>query len=132
MCAFYEEYITVDNYRGRLSSVMGQYFNPTEGYDPNKKAFQVACTGEAPLDVLLMANAYQQKGKSPPSIPPVIEGSSHVTRTLLGNAFTCFQNIGTAPVPNVLHADSLRLAAQALDDFRELGALDLELNHNDR
>jgi hypothetical protein len=57
---------TVDNYRGRLSSVMGQYFNPTEGYDPHKKAFKVVCIGEAPLDVLLMANAYQQKGNSPP------------------------------------------------------------------
>jgi hypothetical protein len=33
------------------------------------------------------------------------------------------------PIPDALHADSLRLAALALDDFRELGALDLELNH---
>jgi hypothetical protein len=32
-------------------------------------------------------------------------------------------------LPTALHADSPRLAALALDDYRELGALDLQLNH---
>ncbi len=127
----YEEYITVDNYRGRLFGVMSQYFNPTENFDRGeKKAFKIVCTGEAPLEVLLMANAFQQKGGAPGSVPPVIEGAPNVRRHLLGNAFTYSRPGG--PVPNVLHADSARLASQALDDFRELGEHDLELNHAEK
>jgi hypothetical protein len=108
---------------------MTQYFNPSEGYEPNKKAFKIVCTGEAPLDVLLMANAYQTGGRSPGSVPPVIEGGSNVTRTLFGNAYTYLPRLFTEPVPNVLPPNGLRLAALALDEFRELGELDLELNH---
>jgi hypothetical protein len=125
----FENYFTVNDYRGQLSSVMSQYYNPNEGYDPDKKAFKIVCTGEAPLDVLLMANQYQQASKSPPSVLPVIEGGPNVTRTLLGTRFSLLQWHQSAPVPNVLHTDSLRLAAQALDHFRELGEHDLRLNY---
>jgi hypothetical protein len=128
----FENYFTVNNYHGQLSSVMSQYYNPSEGYDPDKKAFKIVCTGEAPLDVLLMANQYQQRGKSPPSVLPVSEGGLNVTRTLLGNRFSLLQWHQSAPVPNVLTPDGLRLASLALDHFRELGEHDLELNHAEK
>jgi len=49
---------------------------------------------------------------------------------MLGNTFTYLQWLRFEPVPNVnLTPEGLRLAAQALDDFRELGELDLKLNH---
>jgi hypothetical protein len=51
------ELCTVANYRGQLSSVLTPYFNPNAKFDPGKKAFKIVCTGEAPLDVLLMANS---------------------------------------------------------------------------
>ncbi len=123
----YETYYTVDNYRGQLSGIVSEYYNPNERYDPGKKAFKIVCTGEAPLDVLLMANEYQQGGKAPGSVPPVIEGGPNVRRHLLGNWFTYSNPVGS--VPNVMHTNSLRLAAQALDHFRELGEHDLALNH---
>ncbi len=128
----FETYFTVDNYRGRLSSVMSQYYNPNESHDPNKKAFKIVCTGEAPLDVLLMSNQYQQASKSPPSVRPVIEGGPNVTRTVLGNRFSLLQWHQSEPVPNVVPPNGLGLAALALDDYRELGALDLELNHAEK
>lgn len=129
----FEEYFTVDNYHGQLSSVMADYYNPGNfqgrEFDPGKKAFKVVCSGEAALDVLLMANQYGQSLGSPGSVPPVIEGGSNVTRTLIGNWYYGRQS---APVPNVVHANSQRVAAQALDHFRELGELDLELNHTEK
>ncbi len=126
----YEEYITVNNYRGQLSSVMSQYDNLSERFEPDKKAFKIVCTGEAPLDILLMANQFQQGIKPPPpSVLPVIEGGPNVTRTLLGNRFSHLQWHQSEPVANVLPPNGLRVAALALDDFRELGELDLELNH---
>jgi hypothetical protein len=129
----YETYLTVDNYHGQLSSVMSQYYNPNEGYEPNKKAFKTVCTGEARLDVLLMANQYQQASKSPPSVLPVIEGGPNVTRTLLGNRFSLLQWHQSEPVFNVNRTSSgLLLAALALDDFRELGEHDQELNHAEK
>ena len=126
----FEVYFIVDNYYGRLSSVMSQYWNPNPTYDPDKKAFKVVCTGEAPLQVLLMANGYQQVGRSSPGVFPVVEGGSNVKVAMLGNTFTYLQWLRFEPVPNVnLTPEGLRLAAQALDDFRELGELDLKLNH---
>jgi hypothetical protein len=123
----YEVYFSVDNYRGRLSSVLSGYVNWNESYDPGKRAFKTVCSGEAPVDIILMANSYNGGGRSDDRrTKPWIEGGSNVTRTLLGN---WLNTPGGEPLPNVLHANSLRLASQALDDFRELGALDLELNH---
>jgi len=125
----FEEYFTVDNYRGQLSSVMTPFHQPNEKSDPGKKAFKIVCTGEAPLDVLLMANRYAQGMKPAGSVPPVIEGGPNVTSHLLGNSYSHTSTSPAPPVPNVLHANSLSVASQALDHFRELGAHDLELNH---
>ena len=116
----FEEYFIVDNYRGRLSSVLVDYYNPTPTYDPGKNAFKIVCSGESPIDILLMANNYGR-------VKPVIEGGKNVTHTLLANWFS--RDSTREPIPDALHADSPRLAALALDDYRELGALDLELNH---
>jgi hypothetical protein len=60
---------------------------------------------------------------------PSIEGGSNVTRNLLGN-FLIGKTSG--PIPNVVPPNGARLAALALDDFRELGEHDLALNHGDR
>jgi hypothetical protein len=125
----FEVYFTVDNYRGQLSSVMTPYFNPKEKFDPGKSAFKVVCNGEAPIDVLLMANRYGQGMKPAGSVPPVIEGGPNVTSHLLDNSYSHTSTSPAPPVPNVLHANSLSVASQALDHFRELGAHDLELNH---
>ncbi|HAK96892.1 MAG TPA: hypothetical protein DCM87_18355 [Planctomycetes bacterium] len=78
---------------------------------------------QSPIDILLMANNYGR-------VKPVIEGGKNVTHTLRGNWFS--RDSTREPIPDALHANSPRLAALALDDYRELGALDLELNHNDR
>jgi hypothetical protein len=81
-----------------------------------------------------MGSPFQEVG-------PSIEGGNNVTRHVLACSLRPRQQhffpthrgqpIFHEPIPNVMRANSLRLAAQALDDFRELGALDLELNHGD-
>jgi hypothetical protein len=68
-----------------------------------------------------MGNYY---GKGGSGARPVIEGGGNITRSLIANWN------GKDPVPNVIDSRSLRLASLALDDFRELGAMDLELNHS--
>jgi hypothetical protein len=117
----YEDYFMVDDYRGRLSNMVSDYGNSSKTYDPLKEAFRVICRGTAPLDVLLMGNHY---GKGGSGARPVIEGGGNITRSLIANWN------GKDPVPNVIDSRSLRLASLALDDFRELGAMDLELNHS--
>ena len=67
-----------------------------------------------------MANNYGRE-------KPVIESGQNVTHTLLANWFS--RDSTREPIPDALHADSPRLAALALDDYRALGALDLKLNH---
>jgi hypothetical protein len=115
----YEAYITADNYHGRVSVVGSPIKGPDSTGEGRRKAkgahHNVASSGDASLDVLLMAN--RRGGELS------IQGGSNVTRTVLGNVVTA------GPSPNVVHANSLRLAAQALDDFRELGELDLKINH---
>jgi hypothetical protein len=132
----YEEYFTVDNYRGRLSHVLSDYYYPTPTHDPNKRWFKIVCSGEVPIDILLMANQYMggtnTRGPGDNShhrTKPAIEGGSSVTPTMLGNWLS---HPGDAPFPNVVPPNGLRLAALALDDFRELGELDLELNHTEK
>jgi hypothetical protein len=118
----FETFYTVDNYRGRLSCVASFFFNGSWVKEqPAKKAFKYECSGEAPLDILLMANDYQR-------VPPSLEGGTNATGNLLGN---WLGGLGAQnrPIPNDLSASGLRLASLALDDFRELGELDLLLNY---
>jgi hypothetical protein len=68
-----------------------------------------------------MGNYY---GKGGSGARPVIEGGGNITRSLIANWN------GESTIPNVIDSRSQRLASLALDDFRELGALDLELNHS--
>jgi hypothetical protein len=120
----FDTFYTVDNYRGRLSCVASFFFN---GFwvkeQPPKKAFRYQCSGEAPLDILLLANDYQR-------VQPSIEGGTNVTRNLLGNWLGALRN-ESRPIPDALSSNGMQLAACALDDFRELGALDLLLNYPD-
>jgi hypothetical protein len=119
----FEEYFTVDNYRGRQAHVATSYANYNDQYD-RKKAFKTVCSGEAPLDILWMANTYNR-------VKPSIEGGNpNVTRTAVGCWFSMAHSGPLRePLPDVLHAKSMQLAAQALDDFRELGEQDLQLNY---
>lgn len=116
----YETFYTVDNYRGRLSVVASAYFN-TGKETPPKSEFRYVCSGTAPLDILLMANTYQR-------VQPSVEGGANVTSNLYGNWLGA---LGTqsSPIPDTLSPNGMQLAAQALDDFREVGELDLQLNH---
>jgi hypothetical protein len=111
----YETFYTVDNYRGRLSVVASAYFN-TGKESPPKSEFRYVCSGTAPLDILLMANNYQR-------VQPSVEGGANVTSNLYGNW------LQYKPISDKLSPSGLHLASLALDDFRELGELDLQLNH---
>ncbi|MBM4011557.1 MAG: hypothetical protein FJ286_09280 [Planctomycetes bacterium] len=122
----YETYFTVDNYHGVLSHVATEYKNSSETFDPNKQAFKIATSGTAPLDVLLMANTYEQ---GPTGSGPVVEGGSNVSRHLLANWAPGLTSSANKQVPNVTNSSTLALAGQALDDFRELGSFDLLLNY---
>ena len=112
-------FFTVDNYRGRLSSVMAPWLA-----DANSD-MKIVVSGEATLDILQMGDVYGPSGKM-----PQIEGVLNGTHTRLG----CYErgkgwNDESGFIPNVLPPNGLRWAALALDDFRELGEHDLALNH---
>ena len=123
----YETYFTVDNYHGVLSHVATDYKNGSATFDPNKTAYKIVTSGTAPFDVLLMANTYDQ---GPTGSGPVVEGGGNVTRHLLANWAPGLTSSANKQVPNVTNANTLPLAGQALDDFRELGSFDLLLNYD--
>jgi len=131
----FEKYFVVDDYHGRLASVATIYQNAHPRFDPAKRAYKIVCSGNAPIEILLMANSYQGAHNIPGfgdnddhRAKPVIEGGDNVTRHALGCWLT---HPGNEPWPNVLHANSLRVASRALDHFRELGEQDLALNYGE-
>jgi hypothetical protein len=105
----------IEDYRGTLASVMAKCDSASEP----QAAYQFAQTGSEPFNIVCLANSYA-------GAVPTFEVGPDVSVTVLN----C--RSGKEIVPDVLHANSLRLAAQALDHFRDLGAYDLELNHADK
>jgi hypothetical protein len=125
----YETYVTVNDWRGRLSMLTAEYTNAFESggsdYDPNKLEFRFACTGTAPVSVLLAGNSFKQGvGQA----VPTIQGGENVGRHVLAN-WNPGATVSTSKVvPDVVDSNTLELAGQALNDLRELSRMDLLLN----
>ncbi len=124
----YETYITIDNYRGRVSHVTSKYNNPG---DPNKRFYRTVCSGSAPVDVLLMGNTYEKTHVDDVvfETSPVIEGGGNVTPHMISNWNPGLALSNSNVVPEIIDNNTLNLASQALDDFRELGRHDLIINY---
>ncbi len=104
----------IDNYEGRIVYGGGQYMYQT----PTRLEHR----GERPLALVFFGNLYWKT----PGDEPVFELGP-------GAQLTAFQNLyyegPQQSLPNRFAPGGLEAAAAALDDLRELGALDWRLNH---
>ncbi|MHB9024121.1 MAG: fibronectin type III domain-containing protein [Armatimonadota bacterium] len=114
--------IAIDNYTGRVSWGKGIFID-TEG----TPAFPINHTGTRSVDLLLVGNGFL--GADPTST--ITESGSGMTKHLLGNLWrnpdqSVPANYGV--VSDITNANTNGLIANVLDDFAELGRLDLSLN----
>jgi len=126
----YETYITIDNYGGQVSHVTSKYNIPAGG-DPNKRFYKTVCTGTSPVDVLLMGNTYEKNNIDGVTIDavPVIEGGGNVVPHMLSNWNPGLAITTSNTISDITNGNTLNLASQVLDDFRELGKHDLIINY---
>jgi hypothetical protein len=99
--------VVIEDYAGRIAMICVQHYQAPDPRD-------YVHTGTRPLDLMFIANkSYDPTVK--------ITCGPGARLTLLGNMWK-------GPADTVT-PDALRAASRALDDLRELGAMDLELNH---
>ncbi len=112
--------VVIRDYAGRIFIGGGDWWNQTDGNKP----VTLEQTGTRPVDLMLVSGAYWQ--------------NEPVRHLGLGARFIAAGNtiIGNDPpyqslpaLPPVLPDGALARIAETLDDFRHLGAIDLQLNH---
>jgi hypothetical protein len=120
----YEVYFQSENYRGQISSVLQRfnYHGPTSGRG-SRTAYRYDCNGGAPLDVVLLGSSYELRQ---PSVDGGANARQHRIACSQANAQA---GGGSTAIADITSANSMALAAAALDHFRELGAMDLELRN---
>jgi hypothetical protein len=107
--------VEMDNYQGRLfygSAMMADY----NGSLP----VQITQTGTNPLDLVLVANTFSH------SLPTITITSAKVVQTLNVNAAS-YPGSLMPDVPNPLTSTAKLAISRALDDMRELEAVDLNV-----
>jgi hypothetical protein len=86
-------------------------------------AYRFRYAGSSPFEIVCMATTYRDAA-------PTFDAGTENIRTVLG----CWVQRsaaqgGPVSIPDVTHAGGMLRASEALDHFRELGELDLEINH---
>jgi len=105
--------IKVDNYQGQVSAFGLQLFSAP---DWNVNPYSIEHTGDRPLDLVLAGNTATD-----------IASGLKVTLSPSGT-LTPIGNFWVKPADNIT-PEGLAKVALALDDFRTLGALDLQMNY---
>ncbi len=106
---FQNPVIEVSNYHGRIA------LGPAMFYPGGINPAQIVHSGDQPFSFILMATmAYE--------VTPTFQMDKSAKLVLLGNA-------GKGMGENAAPAGTMQEAAEALDDLRRLGALDLAVNH---
>jgi hypothetical protein len=115
--------INATNYTGRLfysqQTFFGGYEDPSGAVSP----VQITQTGSNPITMVLAENFFDC------TVPPTITlgAGANLIETL--NWYNYSNPVFTPDNPNPLTATSLASIAQGLDDFRQLGALNLALEY---
>ncbi len=116
-------FIEINNYKGRVfhGGADTQRGNPA---DPNLLSHKVSLiqSGENPVDIVLVGNVFNYEE------PNLQISGPNATRILAGNII-CDQNSNTRVVPDNIPEGGYETVAAALDDFRELGMIDITFNH---
>jgi len=107
--------ITINNYEGRIWIGAGFFNEPSP-----VTIFQ---TGTRPVSLLLFGSSFWQNA-------PLFETTSSFTLSQVGCMLIAndYPNYGEQSLPQLLNEDTMRLAADSLDDFRRLGEINLKMN----
>ncbi|MBM4091529.1 MAG: hypothetical protein FJ276_19195 [Planctomycetes bacterium] len=118
-------FVTIRDYEGRVWISGGSVHYPTPGAAYQTNPVFLAHTGKRPLDFILAATHFFQRGTGEPD--PVFNFAESVRFASIENS--CGGGQGIHPLPNRVPEGSLQVAAEALDDFREIGRINLRLNY---
>ena len=130
---------TIDNYHGSLFYMSGMFMDKNDRWvnpsEPNQKGFTkwlFAQTGSAEFNLTLLGNDFDTQ--TPEYLRVSMgEGGKKGSLNLLANLASNFSNLDCGesfpPLADQVEDPSMWLVHQALDDFRRLGSIDLQLNH---
>ena len=130
---------TIDNYHGSLFYMSGMFMDKNDRWvnpsEPNQKGFTkwlFAQTGSAEFNLTLLGNDFDTQTAEYLQVS-MGEGGKKGSLNLLANLASNFSNLDCGesfpPLADQVQDPSMWLVHQALDDFRRLGSIDLQLNH---
>jgi len=130
--------VAVNNYQGRYFEGRGMFDYPPAG------GYRIVHTGDRPVDIIFLADTWMTLHKGPADQPhftdePVFEFGKGGRMIRLQNMIFDLQGadkvgdrllVGSYPerIPNIVPPGGLERVAEALDDLRRLGEVDLMLH----
>jgi hypothetical protein len=111
--------ITINDYEGRIWIGAGFFNEPVP-----VTIFQ---QGNRPVDLLLFGSSFWQKG-------PLFETSPSFTLSQVGCMLIAnsYPEYGEQSLPQLTNDTTMKLASDSLDDFRQLGEINLKTNFSDQ